>query len=432
VLFATERSADGRPAAALKCGDQTLLARLLGQLADLGVSRAWVLTRPDWEGYVRAAAPEPPIPIEIRGSAEAACEWRSVADIAACAEQPLLLGGAGVLAHREALASLLADPRVSTGRLTSAKRPPGSQELGLLLVAPQDQDVLAEVAAEAPGDTEDALAFLVSGLARREVPVTAVDVRELYCTRPDSQQSADDASRELNSRDEDRALLDSAVKSSDGFFTTFFVSPYSRFVARWAARHGWTPNGITTLSMALGVVAAALFGTGLRAGFIAGALVLQAAFTFDCVDGQLARYTRTFSAFGAWLDAIFDRGKEYLCYAGLAVGSLLGFGTDVWMLAAAALGLQTIRHSMDFSYATAHGGQANGGGAERLSLAFDRRSWTHWAKRTITLPIGERFALISITAAVATPRVTFVALLIWGGFALVYQLTGKVLRSVAR
>ncbi len=430
VLFATQGSTDGGPAAALKCGDQTLLSRLLGQLADLGVGRACVLTRPDWEGKVRAALPEPPIPIEIRGSAEAAWDLRSVAEIAACAEQPLLLGWADVLVHREALANLLADPRVATGTLISAKRPPGSQELGLLLVDPRDRQALIDAASEPPGDPADTLGLLSSRLAGREVPITPVDLGELYWSRPDSQRAADEAAAELASTDEDRALLDSAVKSSDGFFTTFFVSPYSRFIARFAARHGWTPNDVTTLSMGLGVAAAVLFGTGLRAGLIAGAVVLQAAFTFDCVDGQLARYTRTFSGFGAWLDSIFDRGKEYLCYAGLAVGSLVGFGDDVWMLAAAALGLQTIRHSMDFSYATARGGQAGGGGAKRLSRAFERRSWTRWVKKVVVLPIGERFALISITAAVATPRVTFVALLAWGGFALVYQLTGKVLRSV--
>ena len=40
------------------------------------------------------------------------------------------------------------------------------------------------------------------------------------------------------------------------------------------------------------------------------------------------------------------------------------------------------------------------------------------------LPIGERFALISLTAAIATPRVTFVALLVWGGVAAVYTVRG--------
>ena len=121
--------------------------------------------------------------------------------------------------------------------------------------------------------------------------------------------------------DEDRLLLDSAVKSTDGFFTTFFVSPYSKYIARWAARRGFTPNQVTTVSMALGVLAAAAFATGERVGLVAGAVLLQIAFTTDCVDGQLARYTRQFSKLGAWLDSMFDRTKEYLAFAGLAIGA---------------------------------------------------------------------------------------------------------------
>ena len=45
------------------------------------------------------------------------------------------------------------------------------------------------------------------------------------------------------------ARLDTAVKSVDGFFTTFFVSPYSKYIARWAARRGITPNPVTITSL---------------------------------------------------------------------------------------------------------------------------------------------------------------------------------------
>src|SRR6185295_18791369 len=124
--------------------------------------------------------------------------------------------------------------------------------------------------------------------------------------------------------------------------------PYSKYIARWAARRGWTPNWVTTLSVAIGFLAAAAFATGERWGLIAGAVLLQLAFTFDCVDGQLARYTRTFSKLGAWLDSIFDRTKEYAVFAGLAIGASRT-GTDVWVLAGAAFGLQVLRHSIDFS-----------------------------------------------------------------------------------
>ncbi len=55
-----------------------------------------------------------------------------------------------------------------------------------------------------------------------------------------------------------------------------------------------------------------------------------------------------------------------------------------------------------------------------------------WVKRMVAFPIGERFAVISITAALFTPQVTFIVLLAWGGFAAVYTLAGRFLRSVAR
>jgi hypothetical protein len=50
----------------------------------------------------------------------------------------------------------------------------------------------------------------------------------------------------------------------------------------------------------------------------------------------------------------------------------------------------------------------------------------------VAFPIGERFAAISITAAIWSPRTTFVVLLAWGGLASCYSLAGRLLRSFAR
>jgi phosphatidylglycerophosphate synthase len=227
--------------------------------------------------------------------------------------------------------------------------------------------------------------------------------------------------------------LDAAVKSVDGFFTTFFVSPYSKYIARWAARRGITPNAVTITSAVIGVLAAAAFATGERWGFIAGAVLLQVSFTTDCVDGQLARYTQNFSKLGAWLDSTFDRAKEWAVYAGLAIGS----AHDVWVLAAAALTLQTVRHAVDFSYQEVAGRRsqvAGGGGAARAVgrwTSLERIPGLLWVKRIIAFPIGERFAVISLTAAIWNPRATFIVLLAWGGFAMLYSLPGRVLRSLA-
>src|SRR5690606_5885322 len=77
-------------------------------------------------------------------------------------------------------------------------------------------------------------------------------------------------------------------------------------------------------------------------------------FVFDCVDGQLARYARKFGVLGAWLDATFDRFKEYVVFAGLAIGAAVAGLGDVWTLALAALALQSVRHLLDFSFGAAN------------------------------------------------------------------------------
>jgi hypothetical protein len=45
-------------------------------------------------------------------------------------------------------------------------------------------------------------------------------------------------------------------------------------------------------------------------------------------------------------------------------------------------------------------------------------------------PIGERFATVSITAALFSARTTFVVVLAWSGFAALYSFAGRLLRSV--
>lgn len=201
------------------------------------------------------------------------------------------------------------------------------------------------------------------------------------------------------------------VKATDGFFTTFFVSPGSVHVARACARVGFKPDQVTVFSMVLGVGAAAAFATGEREGYVAGAVVAYFAFFFDCVDGQLARLTQTFSAHGGYLDAILDRAKEYVIFAGLAVGS------QEWGLACAAIALQTTRHAID--YASAPSGRP----------AAARPGALTWVRRMVRFPIGERFAVIVLVTAFATPEATFVVLLAWGGVALAYVVAGRLAKG---
>jgi CDP-alcohol phosphatidyltransferase-like enzyme len=333
-----------------------------------------------------------------------------------------------------------------------------------IVLSPEDEQRLRDRLATAP---DDVVALLLVGLVRGGAHIWLSNLRRLYWSRPLTAESAAEAEHEIAAIDEDRVLLDSAVKGADGFFTTFFVSTYSKYIARWCAHRGFTPNQVTTVSVLIGLVAALAFATGERWGLVTGGVLVYLAFVTDCVDGQLARYTRQFSKLGAWLDSVFDRTKEYLAFAGLAIGASR-MDDPVWLLACAAIALQTARHMSDFSFGGSQrdaigrtpqppvaqardtAGQAiEARRGERREDAppaprerslpervlggwhrIDRAPGVRWIKKMITFPIGERFAAIAITAALFTPRVTFIVLLAWGGVAALYSQTGRVLRSV--
>ncbi|MFE7705727.1 DUF5941 domain-containing protein [Streptomyces sp. NPDC057486] len=232
--------------------------------------------------------------------------------------------------------------------------------------------------------------------------------------------------------DDEAVRLRSAVKARDGFFTTYFISPYSRYIARWCARRGLTPNQVTTASLLTALIAAGCAATGSRGGYIAAGLLLLFSFVLDCTDGQLARYSLQYSTMGAWLDATFDRAKEYAYYAGLALGAARN-GDDVWALALGAMVLQTCRHVVDFSFNEAnHDAVANSSPTAALSDKLDSVGWTVWLRRMIVLPIGERWAMIAVLTAVTTPRIVFYALLIGCSVAACYTTAGRLLRSLTR
>nr|WP_234343596.1 DUF5941 domain-containing protein [Streptomyces sp. NRRL F-5123] len=283
--------------------------------------------------------------------------------------------------------------------------------------------------ADAADVLPDALAVRLAALGE---PVHRPELGVLVAEVPADGAAAEAAAGAIAAVDEESVRLRSAVKSRDGFFTTHFISPYSRYIARWCARRGLTPNQVTTASLLVALIAAGCAATGTRGGFVAAGVLLIASFVLDCTDGQLARYSLQYSTLGAWLDATFDRAKEYAYYAGLALGAARG-GDDVWALALGAMVLQTCRHVVDFAFNEAnHDATANTSPTAALSDKLDSVGWTVWARRMIVLPIGERWALIAVLTAVSTPRITFVVLLVGCALAACYTTAGRVLRSLTR
>lgn len=254
----------------------------------------------------------------------------------------------------------------------------------------------------------------------------------LVATVPTDDTARAEARAAVDAVDDEAVRLRSAVKAHDGFFTTFFISPYSRYIARWCARRGLTPNQVTTASLLTALIAAGCAATGERGGYIAAGVLLLVSFVLDCTDGQLARYALKYSTMGAWLDATFDRAKEYAFYAGLALGAARN-GDDVWALALGAMVLMTCRHVVDFSFNEAnHDATANTSPTAALSSRLDSVGWTVWARRMIILPIGERWAMIAVLTAATSPRIVFWALIVGCAFGACYTTAGRVLRSLTR
>ncbi|PBC86234.1 Phosphatidylglycerophosphate synthase [Streptomyces sp. 2224.1] len=329
--------------------------------------------------------------------------------------------------HLHALRLALTDPRF-----------PAAAVPGALTAQPEARAALARAVGRIPvgagtAHLTDVLTDTLTESLDREVSgLHRVELGSLVATVALTPAQREDAREAVAAVDDEAVRLRTAVKSRDGFFTTYCISPYSRYLARWCARRGLTPNQVTTASLLTALIAAGCAATGSRGGFVVAGLLLLFSFVLDCTDGQLARYSLQYSTMGAWLDATFDRAKEYAYYAGLALGAARG-GDDVWALALGAMVLMTCRHVVDFSFNEAnHDATANTSPTAALSGKLDSVGWTVWVRRMIVLPIGERWAMIAVLTALTTPRIVFYALLIGCALAACYTTAGRVLRSLTR
>ena len=308
-------------------------------------------------------------------------------------------------------------------------------------------DVLASGALQSDG--HDVVELVAAALVRGEVAVKAVDLVDVPWFRsPDDTEAAHAATREIS---DDRIARLQANRVDDGFYSTFVVRRLSKPLTRVALRLGLSPNTVTVMSFIIGLAAAAAFAVGERWGLVLGAVLLQLSLIVDCVDGEVARATRRFTAVGAWLDASTDRVKEFLAYAGLAYGASR-FGIGLWWIAVVLVVVQTTRHMTDYDFSRiqrmreAHvprislcqrddgaAGSAGGwsvAGAMEFSTRINRRDAVRWAKRALHMPIGERWLVISVLAAVLGAAWALGGLLVLGLVAFTYVIAGRTLRSL--
>lgn len=396
------------------------------------------------------------------------------------ATNPVVIIASGLIVAPRALAPLTDDPFVGTSLLVQSGAQggdvrvrhhvvtsvatsfhdvtaPDSRSVGALVIGAADAasaarlvDALADAVAsgDVVSNSRDLVELVAVALVRGDIGVKAVGIVDVPWFRdPEDVGSARAAA---DSVCDQRISQLQANRLDDGFYSTFVVRKASKPLTRLALHLGLSPNLVTLLSFAIGIAAAACFAAGGRWWLVAGALLLQLSLIVDCVDGEVARATRRFTALGAWLDASTDRVKEFLAYAGLAYGAAR-LGVDIWWLAVVLIVLQTTRHMTDYDFSRVQrlreasvplrdirlpddGAAGAAGGwsvssAMELSTRMNRRDAVRWFKRAIHLPIGERWLIISVFAAFLGATWALGVLLVAGLLAFAYVIAGRTLRT---
>jgi phosphatidylserine synthase len=278
--------------------------------------------------------------------------------------------------------------------------------------------------------TGHALDLALVALVRANIRVDAVELLEAPFVRSSDPEKKEKTTKQIQKLSIPRLRLKMANRANDGFFSVYVLRRFSKLLTWVAIKIGATPNQVTIASFAIGLYAAFLFAQGDFWSILLGAILLQVSIIVDCVDGELARYTRKFSELGAWLDAITDRVKEYAVFLGLAYGAYVQNGQNLWLLAALLMTLQTFRHLSDYNFSQVVKARdeeaipvpvdfmAKWDGIEAdntpelkgLAANYNFQRVKYWAGKVITFPIGERWLAISLTAAIGGAMFTFTAM----------------------
>ncbi len=285
------------------------------------------------------------------------------------------------------------------------------------------------------------LDLLLVALVRGSIAVEAAELWGAPYARDKNSERRRQVAGEISQINIGRLRLRLANRANDGFFSVFVLRKVSKLLTWVAVKIGATPNQVTIFSFAIGMFSAYSFSRGNFWSIFLGATLLQLSLIVDCVDGELARYTRKFSEFGAWLDAVTDRVKEYMVYLGLAFGAMNIDGRNLWIPAMLMMTIQTFRHLSDYNFSQIIKAQA----VERLnepvdfSAEFDgivpserepKGRLRYWLGKIVQFPIAERWLAISVSAIVGGPGFTFTIMPILAAISALWVYRGRVKRSL--
>ena len=288
-----------------------------------------------------------------------------------------------------------------------------------------------------PGNAID---LSLVALTRARVQVDAADLWAAPYARSADNSVRESVKSELKNLNMGQLRLKMANRANDGFYSVFFLRKFSKLLTWFAVRVKATPNQVTLISFAIGLYSAFCFTKGSFSQTLLGAVLLQISIIVDCVDGELARYTRKFSKLGAWLDAVTDRVKEYMVFLGLAIGAEKS-GEDLWIPALVMMLIQTFRHLSDYNFARSVKLRAESQFLAPLDYAADfdgivpterepKGRLRYWLGKIIQFPIGERWLVISTSAVIGGASFTFTVMPILAAISALVVYRGRIMRTL--
>jgi phosphatidylserine synthase len=288
-----------------------------------------------------------------------------------------------------------------------------------------------------PGNAID---LSLVALTRARVQVDAADLWAAPYARSADNSVRESVKSELNNLNLGQLRLKMANRANDGFYSVFFLRKFSKLLTWLAVRVKATPNQVTLISFAIGLYSAFCFTKGSFSQTLLGAVLLQISIIVDCVDGELARYTRKFSKLGAWLDAVTDRVKEYMVFLGLAIGAEKS-GEDLWVPALVMMLIQTFRHLSDYNFARTVKLRAESQFLTPVDYAADfdgivpterepKGRLRYWLGKIIQFPIGERWLVISTSAVIGGASFTFTVMPILAAISALVVYRGRIIRTL--
>ena len=337
------------------------------------------------------------------------------------------------------------DVRVTGGRVAGASskfhtlKGGNRTFVGILRLSQNQRDsIITTLSAVKDSETYgDAIDLVLVALVRAAVIVSPASLTAAPFIRSSDDSAKAKVQEEINGLNIARLRLKMANRANDGFFSVFVLRKFSKLFTWAAVRLKMTPNQVTLISFAVGLLSAYEFSRGTFWSIFAGAVLLQLSLIIDCVDGELARYTRQFSALGAWLDAITDRIKEYLVFFALAYGAAQN-GRDLWIPAMFMMVFQTFRHLSDYNFARIKKVRSTDLPVIDFNQASDgfipvdkekKSRFEYWSKKAVQFPIGERWLVISASSVIGGAAFTFTIMPILALISIVLVFRARVRKS---